>query len=280
MNTPRELDEKLNNALDSKGRTWLKQARLQLAESNENIEDIVNKLVFFTSTAKRKLGVALLNGRINSIFNADKYGQCDKVYLNHWSVTDAARILLLAETFSIESFSTDELFQLCYRYSDGGERSSLLKGLPLLKLSDQSINFLIDVARTNSLEIFSALTYKNPWPVIKFPTSAYNQIVLKSLFIGINIFHLEGLRAARNPELGRMTADYIQERIDASREIPESSWLAVDANLLTEQGLKTWESALQTAPSENIKQLALLGCDWQSNLPPRLKSIAQSANNF
>ena len=280
MNTLRELDQKLNNALDSEGRDWLEQAKLQLAQSNGDIESLVNKLVFYTSSAKRKLGVVQLNGKINSIFNSDKYGQCDKVYLNHWTVTDAARIILLAEVFSFNFFSADELFRLCYRYSDGGERASLLKGLPLLELRDQSINFLIDVARTNSLEIFSALVYKNPWVVVKFPISAYNQIVLKSLFMGVNIIHLEGLRTARNSELGRMTADYVQERLDAGRVIPESSWLAVDANLLTEQGLRAWESALQTAPSENKNQLALLGCEWQPDLPPRLKSILQSTNNF
>ena len=280
MNTLRKLDEKLNNALDSEGRDWLEQAKLQLAQSNGDIESLVNKLVFYTSSAKRKLGVVQLNGKINSIFNSDKYGQCDKIYLNHWTVTDATRIILLAEVFSFNFFSADELFRLCYRYSDGGERASLLKGLPLLELRDQSINFLIDVARTNSLEIFSALVYKNPWVVVKFPVSAYNQIVLKSLFMGVNIIYLEGLRAARNSELGRMTADYVQERLDAGRVIPESSWLAVDANLLTEQGLRAWESALQTAPSENKNQLALLGCEWQPDLPPRLKSILQSTNNF
>jgi hypothetical protein len=280
MNTLRELDEKLNNVLDSEGRNWLEHAKLQLAQSNGDIESLVNKLVFYTSSAKRKLGVVQLNGKVNSIFNSDKYGQCDKVYLNHWTVTDAARIILLAEIFSFNFFSTNELFQLCYRYSDGGERTSLLKGLPLLELKDQSINFLIDVARTNSLEIFSALVYKNPWVAVKFPVSAYNQIVLKSLFMGVNIIHLEGLRAARNSELGRMTADYVQERLDAGREIPESSWLAVDANLLTEQGLRAWESALQTKSSENTYLLAKLGCQWQADLPSRLKSILQSASNF
>ena len=280
MNTLRELEEKLNNVLDSEGRDWLEQAKLQLTRSNGDLESLVNKLVFYTSSAKRKLGITKLNGTNNSNFNSDKYGQCDKVYLNHWTVTDAARIILLAEIFSFNSFSADELFRLCYRYSDGGERASLLKGLSLLELRDQSINFLIDVARTNSLEIFSALVYKNPWVVVKFPVSAYNQIVLKALFMGVNIIHLEGLRAARNSELGRMTADYVQERLDAGRVIPESSWLAVDANLLTEQGLRAWESALQTAPSENKNQLALLGCEWQPDLPPRLKSILQSTNNF
>lgn len=279
MNVLLVLDEKLNSVLDEKGRDWLEQAKLQLSQLNGNIEDVVNRLVFLTSTSKRKLGIALLDGELDSVFNPDMYGQCNKVYLNHWSVTDVARVRLLAEVLVSKSFPADELFQLCYRYSDGGERASLLKGLPLLELSDQSTNFMIDVARTNSLEIFSALAYKNAWIVMKFPVSSYNQIVLKSLFMGINIIHLEGLRGARNFELGRMTADYVQERLDAGREIPESIWLAVDVNLLTEQGLSAWEAALQSAPSESKSQLALMGCHWQPDLPPRFHEIVQLLNN-
>lgn len=280
MNTLKALNKKLDIILDAQGHEWLNQAKLQLTQLNDDLELVVNKLVFFTSSAKRKLGMSLLNGEIDSGFIADIYEQCNKISLSHWSVTDAARILLLTEILASKSFSADELFQLCYRYSDGDERASLLKGLALLKLSDESIPFIIDIARTNSLELFFSLIYKNPWPVVKFPIPAFNQLVLKSLFLGINIVHLEGLRAARNSELGRMADDYVQERLDAGKEIPESIWLAVDASLLTEQGLTAWEYALQTTPSESKHQLALTGYRWQSELPPQLQKIAQSLNNF
>lgn len=280
MDLLKTLNKKLEDLLDEQGHEWLKQAKHQLTQLNGDLEVVANKLVFLTSTAKRKIGMSLLTGEINSGFNSDTYKQCNTIYLNHWSATDAARMLLLVETLRSNSYSADALFQLCYRYSDGGERASLLKGLALLKPGDDSIPFIIDIARTNSLEIFSALVYKNPWPVIHFPVSAFNQMVLKSLFLGINIIDIEGLRAARNFELGRMAADYVQERLDAEREIPESIWLAVDANSLTEQGLSAWESALQTTSSKSKNQLALLGCQWQSDLPVQLQKIAQSLNNF
>ena len=280
MSTLKSLNKILDEVLDAEGVRWLKQAKLQLTQLNCDLDIAANKLVFLTATAKRRLGIDLLTGEINSGFTPDIYDQRNKIHLDHWSVTDAARIILFVETLSPELFSTDELFQLCYRYSDGGERASLLKGLALLNLSNQSTNSIIDIARTNSLDVFSALTYKNPWPVMNFSVPAYNQIVLKALFLGINIIHFDGLRAARNSELGRMTADYVQERLDAGREIPESIWLAVDVNSLTEQGLSAWESALQTLPSDSKNQLAILGCQWQSVLPLRIQAIIQSLNNF
>ncbi|MEE9346399.1 MAG: EboA domain-containing protein, partial [Methylococcales bacterium] len=127
---------------------------------------------------------------------------------------------------------------------------------------------------------YSALIYKNPWPVVNFPLPAFNQMVLKSLFMGINIFNVEGLRGARNPELGRMSADYAQERLDAGRDIPESIWLAVDVSIMREAGLTAWESALASDPQQPRCQLALLGCQWQSALPDNLQRAAEVHGSF
>ena len=157
------LSEKISYILDEQGYEWLKNARSQLAQKNGDLESTANKLIFFTSTAKRKLGINPLAGKINSGLTPDRFNQCDTCYLQYWSVADAARILLLSETIASKELSADELFQLCYRYSDESERVSLLKGLALFKLTNQSTSFIIDIARTNSLEVFSALIYKNPW---------------------------------------------------------------------------------------------------------------------
>lgn len=268
MNNLQSLSEQLDTVLEQQGRVWLNHARRQLAELDGDLEVVANQLAIFSAAAKRKAGLSVLGGEIASGFSQDAYHQCDKVYLQHWSSADAVRVLLLAETIASEMFSADQLFQLCYRYSDGGERASLLKGLALMDLTVDSTDYIIDVARTNSLALFSALIYKNPWPVVNFPLPAFNQIVLKSLFMGINIINVEGLRGARNPELGRMAADYAQERLDAGRDIPDSLWLAVDVSMLSAAGLTAWESALASDPQQPRCQLALSGCQWQSAALP------------
>jgi len=259
----KELYKKVEQVIDTQGSDWFEQARSQLSQFSGDLDATANNLVFLTSVAKKKLGMTLLNGEIKLEFPPDKYGQRNKIYLEHWTITDAARIILLTEALKSGTFSVNDLFQLCFKYSDGGERASLLKGLSFLSLGEESTSFIISTARTNSLEIFSALVYKNPWVVMKFPIPAYNQVVLKALFLNINIMNLEGLRAARNPELGRMAADYVQERLDAGREIPESIWLAVDADLLTDEALMAWESALKMSEPEGRNQLARQGREWQ-----------------
>lgn len=281
MNKLQSLSDQLDTVLEQEGRVWLYQSRQQLAELDGDLEIVANQLAIFSASAKRKAGLFTLSEEIASGFSQDAYDQCDKVYLQYWSGADAVRVLLLAETIASGMFSADELFQLCYRYSDGGERASLLKGLALMDLTVHSTDYIIDVARTNSLALFSALIYKNPWPVVNFPLPAFNQVVLKSLFMGINIFNVEGLRGARNPELGRMVADYAQERLDAGRDIPESIWLAVDVSMLSEAGLTAWESALASDPQQPRCQLALLGCQWHSAaLPESLRRAAKRHSSF
>ncbi len=281
MNKLQSLSDQLNTVLEQEGRVWLNHARQQLKKLDDDLELVANQLAIFSASAKRKTGLSVLSGEIASGFSQDAYGQCDKVYLQHWSSADAVRVLLLVETIASRMFSADELFQLCYRYSDGGERASLLKGLALMDLTVNSTDYIIDVARTNSLALYSALIYKNPWPVVNFPLPAFNQVVLKSLFMGINIINVEGLRGTRNPELGRMAADYAQERLDAGREIPESLWLAVDVSMMSEAGLTAWESALASDPQQSRCQLALLGCHWQSAaLPENLQRAAEVHSSF
>ncbi len=265
------LSQTMDNLLDKNEHAWLNNARQQIKQFKGDLEGAANNLCLYTGQTKRKLGTKLLSGEIPSGFNQDSYGQCDKIYLDHWTVSDAARVLLFSETVLSGLFSTDTLFQVYYRYSDGGERESLLKGLPFIQLSSESTEFIIDVARTNSLSLFTALTYKNPWLVVNLPVAAFNQIVLKSLFLGININTLEGLRAARNSDLGRMTADYVQERIDADRDIPDSIWLTVDVCRLTDVAILHWVSALTSNPAQLKTQLALLACRWQPNLPEKVE---------
>lgn len=273
MNHLSTLSEQLENNLQDQGRIWLSNAKSKLAELDDTLDAIADQYAILSATAKRHIGEALLNGEIASGFNQDAYQQCDRLFLDAWTATDAARVLLLAETISSKDISADQLFQLCYRYADGGERASLIKGLALIQLSSDSTDFVIDTARTNSLELFSALAHKNPWPAIFFPEAAFNQLVLKSLFMGFNLVNVEGLRAARNTELGRMTADYVQERLDAGREIPDSIWLAVDVACLSEQGLMALETALNSDSSQPMFELALTGCQWQTILPHRIDQV-------
>jgi hypothetical protein len=52
-------------------------------------------------------------------------------------------------------------------------------------------------------------------------------MVLKCLFLGLDITLVESLEGRLNPALSRMCYDYLRERSAAGRTIPVSIWLAI-----------------------------------------------------
>ena len=113
------------------------------------------------------------------------------------------------------------------KVADDEEKASLARGLVLLDDKGENIESIIELTRTNSLDLFSALTLNNAYPAKYFPELNFNQLVLKALFSKLNIALIVDLPARKNKELSRMTKDYEQELINANRPVPTSLILAI-----------------------------------------------------
>ena len=72
---------------------------------------------------------------------------------------------------------------------------------------------------TPGVAVFEAVALGNPYPAAHLADPAWNQLVLKGFFTGADIGRIVGLEGRRNPELGRMLADYARERRAAHRPI-------------------------------------------------------------
>ncbi|HLV01258.1 MAG TPA: EboA domain-containing protein, partial [Acidobacteriota bacterium] len=72
-----------------------------------------------------------------------------------------------------------------------------------------------------------AIACRNPYPARYFPELNFNQMVLKCLFVGVEIHRIVGLGERFNPELSRMCNDYVDEREAAGRSVPVEVWLAL-----------------------------------------------------
>jgi hypothetical protein len=75
--------------------------------------------------------------------------------------------------------------------------------------------------RTNVIPVFEAIACHNPYPADHFGEDAFNQMVLKALFLGVRVVGIEGLRRRFNAELARMVEGYASERRAAGRVIPD-----------------------------------------------------------
>lgn len=144
-----------------------------------------------------------------------------------WSVTDAARVLVLLETAAVGNESFAERFADLCRNADVGELVAFYRGLPLYPAAETLVDFAAEGLRTNMRSVFEAVAHDSPFPKEQFSIGRWNQMVLKALFIGSPLAPIQGLDERANPELARILCDYAHERWAADRLVSPELWRCV-----------------------------------------------------
>jgi hypothetical protein len=139
-----------------------------------------------------------------------------------WTVDDAARTLLLV---ALGDGVEAELRDL-YRFGDAAERRGLLRALPYLPVGDRVMDIVDDAIRTNDTRLVAAAL--GPYATEHLDDAAYDQAVLKCVFIGVPIAPLDGLPVRATAETARMLAAFVHERVAAGRDIPAEVWDVID----------------------------------------------------
>ncbi|WP_433336217.1 EboA domain-containing protein [Spirillospora sp. CA-294931] len=145
-----------------------------------------------------------------------------------WSIDDAARVLLLD---TLPSGRVGVLSRL-YRHGDAAERRGVLRALGPLDEADGlgpgAVPLVEDAIRTNDTRLIGAALHGG-YAARHLDAAAFRQAVLKCVFTGIPLGEVTGLADRAEPELGRMLADHVRERLAAGREIPADLWPVLDA---------------------------------------------------
>jgi hypothetical protein len=139
-----------------------------------------------------------------------------------WTIDDAARTLLLV---ALGNRVDDELAEL-YRFGDAAERRGLLRALPYLPVGVDAMEIVDDAIRTNDTRLVAAAL--GPYATEHLDDAAFDQAVLKCVFIGVPIAPLDGLPARATAETARMLAAFVHERVAAGRDIPAEVWDVID----------------------------------------------------
>jgi hypothetical protein len=143
-----------------------------------------------------------------------------------WSVTDAARILLLSG-LPVGSKPFAERFRALCRTADVAELATLYRGLPLYPDPASLEEQVGEGLRSNMRGVFEAIAHRNPYPKAHFDQHRWNHMVLKALFIGSPLAPIQGLDERANPELARIMCDFAHERWAAGRPVPFEIWRCV-----------------------------------------------------
>ena len=123
-----------------------------------------------------------------------------------WSVDQAARIYLLLVSGTDGAVFLRRLDQLC-NTADVGELVAFYRGLPLYPDQPRYVLRAAEGIRTNMKAVFEAVAHRNPYPAEQLSEPAWNQMVLKTLFIGSSLHPVVGLDRRANPALARMLCD-------------------------------------------------------------------------
>jgi hypothetical protein len=143
-----------------------------------------------------------------------------------WTVDQASRIYLLLHSTRDGAEMSRRLDRLCGA-ADIDELVAFYRGLPLYPDQPRYKLRAAEGIRSNMRVVFEAVAHHTPYPAEQLDEPAWNQLVLKALFIGTALDPIVGLDQRRNPALARMLCDYARERWAASRPVHTELWRCV-----------------------------------------------------
>ena len=253
------LDAWLAARLTEEARSWLGR---QIARA---VEGVSPSLFTAFSSAARRLGRSPLNLDPEERVAADRARPGWQP--GTWSAEQAARArLVLALPPAPAEVFLRTLGQL-FEDADLGESVALYQALPLLPHPERLVARAAEGVRSNMAPVFEAVALGNPYPAEWLAEDAFNQLVLKCLFVGSPLYRVYGLDRRAGPALAQMLVDYARERWAASRAVSPELWRCV-APGVPEAGAGDLRAALSQALSTGSaaeRQGAALAC-WQHPL--------------
>lgn len=216
------LADCISQALDAERAAWF-EASLAALSRDGNDRELVRAL----GLAPRKLGKQDLVLAAGDLARADAVrAGFDPTGL---TVDQASRIaFLLAAAGGDKAGFAGRLMDL-YRVADVSESIAYLRGLALFPGARALLPVAQEGVRSAVKPIFEAIAHRNPYPAEIFAQSAWNQMILKALFIGSSLGPVQRLAERANRELADILLDYAHERWAAGRPVSPELWLCVGA---------------------------------------------------
>jgi hypothetical protein len=242
----------IKNSLNQTELAWLDNAVVLL----KNNSDGVNQLLDLSVVVKRQI-----NSKIESTEAA----------LEHCDNDEIVRLFLLLSLFKQQpDLHNKATLKQYYQAGDSAEKAALLKGLSLLDGRGEAVYLAINAARCNSVDEYRALALLNDYPADHFAELNFNQLVLKTLFMGLNISQINKLQQRLNINLSNMCFSYAIEQALAERIPPSSLWLAVNYEQLNDENKQEFSHYVKHFYHNNESHRLLLSKLIQENKFPEI----------
>ncbi|AFY54435.1 hypothetical protein Riv7116_1894 [Rivularia sp. PCC 7116] len=210
----------VSRQVNTEALNWLNQKRQLISEG-------AAPFLFFTafSAVPRYTDKKEIQPTLEELESASNI--CDNWYPGEWTIDQAARTLLV---LSLPSDDADKYLQTLdqvFAAADVRELVALYQALPLLPYPERFRDRAAEGIRSNMTAVFNAVALQNPYPAKYLDNLAWNQMVLKALFVGSPLHLIQGIDERANPDLARMLLDYAHERWAARRDVSPELWRCV-----------------------------------------------------
>ncbi len=108
--------------------------------------------------------------------------------------------------------------------ADVDEQVAVYSSLHWLPNPEPLVPLAVNGLRTNITRVFDALVLRNPFPARHLNEAAWNQLLLKAVFMERPLYLIEGADGRANAELARMLTDFAHERWAAGRPVTPELW--------------------------------------------------------
>ena len=205
--------------LCDEARDWLCTSLNRLTALSDNEKACTDFYLCCSAMARRRLGTDVIECAPSSL--------C-------WRADEVGRVLLLKKKLElIKRKSACDLVGELFRHADEYEQIAMIKGLNLLDHRGEMAEMMILAGRTNSVRVFAVVALNNPYPAQFYDDRSFHQLVLKALFMDLNLAEMVGLQERLNRRLSVLCMELVHERLTAHRSPPESIWLAMNPDHLT-----------------------------------------------
>lgn len=144
----------------------------------------------------------------------------------YWTIDRAVRTWLLL-SLNLDNQQYLDVIKQLLNTADVRELTALYQALPFLPNPEQYYHLATEGVRSNMTDVFNAIALYNFYPAAYFDELAWNQMILKALFVGSPLARIQGLEQRTNLTLATMLIDYACERVSANRSVSPELWQIV-----------------------------------------------------
>ncbi|EPR67237.1 EboA domain-containing protein [Cyclobacterium qasimii] len=142
----------------------------------------------------------------------------------NWTSLQTARVLLVLEALSEDSEKWLGDIEKLFESADIHEQEALYAALPIYPFQEKFVKRAAEGLRSNMTSVFDAIALNNPYPSDYLAEQAWNQMVLKAIFMQRPLYPIIGIDQRLNSNLAKTLVDYVHERWSANRNVIPELW--------------------------------------------------------